>query len=143
MPTIAGQAGTPVPAQVITTPAPVELGVEVSRLDGNIPGTATFTSLGGPGGEGPDPAPGNTVIVSAGYRALSWRFLRSSEQDPGTGDLAQVRAGNLLFNSGSGSQYQENGFEFATDTGETYPDPVEFEVTGNAAIEILVVRQKP
>lgn len=134
MPTTCGMGGTPF---IEPTPEPVNLCVEVVRLCGDMTAPAEFGSIT----DDPAPVDGNTVTIPGGFRSLSWKYLRQTEQDPGDGQIGQFRIGALVHNPGSGEQYQEQGFDYSSVTGEQFSETITAEATGQAFVEIQVVRE--
>lgn len=109
---------------------------ETYRLDGTTTGTST------PSVDPTDsPTTGNTVTISAPYQAIQWFWLRQTDQDDGTGSIAKVTINGFEYHAGVGTVYGTQGWTASTTLqAETIGNDLEFTASGNAHIEIQVIR---
>lgn len=109
--------------------------VETYRISGNVAGVSTP-------GTGPTSIPvvGNTVTIPAGFRSLSWQWLRETEQDPGTGAVARLDVNGFGYFAGSGPQYQTANQVIQGGAGLLVNTEYQFTAVGLAHVEIVVIR---
>lgn len=108
--------------------------VELYRLDGNVVGTSGIL-VNGVG------AVGNTVTITAPYKAISPLILRETTQDPGDGSIATTTVNGLQYNMGIGNDYATILAALGTSSGENYTQDMTISVTGNSFIELWVTRE--
>ena len=110
--------------------------VETYRMDGTATGVTSTASTG----PSSSPVAGDRVTIAAGYKALSWQYLRATEQDTGDGSLAKLTVNGFEHMPGSGPQYQEGGYSYGVDGDEVIDTVVDFLVEGQVFVSLIVVR---
>lgn len=118
-----------------TTPQPTELTVETYQIDGGAAGVSTPST-----GPGSAPTVGNTVTIATPFKALSWRYMRDTTQDPNDGTIGSLTVNGFTYYPGVGGVYTEVGQSLESSSNEQFITPYEFTVTGTARVEIVVHR---
>lgn len=106
--------------------------IQTYRIAGTAAGTSTPSTV-----PGDNPTVGNTVTIAAGFKSISWEFLRQTAQSSGAADQLTIN-GFIVF-PGSGVQYQQIGKTIGLDGGKS-ANPYQFTAVGNVFIEITVIR---
>ena len=111
--------------------------IEIYRLDGNatttaipeIPIHAGNASL-------QNAVAGNSTTITGLRRAISWRFLRQTQQD------AKLEINSIGYQAGQGEVYLEGGYnEWITDENGNFNYEKKFTVSAGAYVEIHVQRE--
>lgn len=111
------------------------LTTETYRIAGPAVGASTPST-----GPASNPTVGNTVAISPPYRALSWVWLRQTQQDPGDGTVAKLTVNGFEYNAGNGPVYATAGGQITADNGQTFLTPYVLTAAGQAYVEITVIR---
>lgn len=111
------------------------LTTETYRIAGTAAGVSTASTA-----PASVPTVGNTVTIAPPYRALSWVWLRQTAQDPGNGTVAKLTVNGFEYNAGNGPVYQTTGGQIDADNGQSFNTTYAFTASGEAYVEITVIR---
>ena len=125
----------PQPTNICLPSTKETLTTETYRIAGTAAGTSTPSTA-----PASVPTVGNTVTITPPYRALSWVWLRQTEQDPGAGSVAKLTVNGFEYNAGNGPVYQTTGGQITADNGQSFNTTYAFTASGEAYVEITVIR---
>lgn len=125
----------PQPTNICLPSTKETLTTETYRIAGTAAGTSTPSTA-----PASVPTVGNTVTIAPPYRALSWVWLRQTDQDPGDGTVAKLTVNGFEYNAGNGPVYQTTGGQLTSDNGQTFDTTYTLTASGEAYVEITVIR---